>query len=184
MNKFILAVIGLPGAGKTEAINFFIEKLNCPKIYFGDVTFDELKNQGLEVNEANERKIGEGLREQHGMAAYAVKILPKIKAALKNNDIVLVESLYGWEEFLILKKEFGDDLKLVAVYASPQTRHNRLKNRSDRPLTATEAQSRDYSQIENLHQGGPIALADFTVINEQTIKELHHQLNEILKNIL
>ena len=44
MNKIILAIVGLPGAGKTEVTEYLIKETNWPKIYFGDVTFDEMKN--------------------------------------------------------------------------------------------------------------------------------------------
>lgn len=45
-NKIILAIVGLPGSGKTEAIEYLKEKLGWPKIYFGDVTFDRMKERG------------------------------------------------------------------------------------------------------------------------------------------
>ncbi|MEK7068132.1 MAG: AAA family ATPase [Patescibacteria group bacterium] len=183
MSKLILAVVGLPGSGKTETINYLRQKLNCPKVYFGDVVMDELKNQGLEVNEVNERKIREGLREKYGMAAMAIKSLPKIKEILATSDHVLVESLYSWEEYLILQEEFGDNFKILAVYSSPATRYARLQHRPTRPLTAAEARSRDYSQIANLHQAGPIAIADYTVINEGAMKELYEQIEKIVNKL-
>jgi len=183
MSKLILAVIGLPGSGKTEVINHLMQKLNCPKIYFGQVVMDELKSKGMDVNEANERKTREELRAQYGMAAMAVKSLPKIKTVLENNSVALIESLYSWEEYLTLKQEFGDNFKILAVYASPATRYTRLKQRPVRPLTEEEARSRDYSQIENLHQAGPIAMADFTVINEGAMEGLHSQIDEIMTKL-
>ncbi len=182
-NKLILAIIGLPGCGKTEAINYLMEKLDCPKVYFGNVVMDEVKKRGLEINEANERKIREELRAEFGMPAMAIKSLPKIKEQLENKDIVLVESLYSWEEYLTLKQEFGNELKLLTIYTSPTTRYARLKNRPDRPLTTEEATSRDHAQIENLHQAGPIAMADFTVNNEENIEELKQQIDNIIKTL-
>ena len=55
MNKIIIAIIGLPGCGKTEVINYLMDKLKCPKVYFGDVVFDVMKEKNLEINEINER---------------------------------------------------------------------------------------------------------------------------------
>ncbi|PIT94209.1 dephospho-CoA kinase [Candidatus Falkowbacteria bacterium CG10_big_fil_rev_8_21_14_0_10_43_11] len=181
--KLILAVVGLPGSGKTEVINHLTQKLNCPKVYFGQVVMDELENQGLEVNEANERKIREELRATYGMAAMAIKSLPKIKKILAANNVALVESLYSWEEYLTLKKEFGDGFKTLSVYASPATRYARLQKRPVRPLTEEEARSRDYSQIANLHQAGPIAMADFTVINEGTMERLREQIDGAINKL-
>ncbi len=182
--KLILAIVGLPGCGKTEAINYLMEKLSCPKVYFGDVVMDQLQAQGLEINEANERKVREELRAKYGMTAMAVKSLPKIEEQLQKQDTVLVESLYSWEEYLTLKEKFADTLKIIAIYSSPQTRIKRLENRPQRPLTAMEVESRDKSQIENLHQAGPIAVADYTIINEGAIQELHEQIDKTVNTII
>jgi len=181
-NKIILAVVGLPGSGKTEAIEYLISKIKWPKVYFGDVTFDEMKRIGLEINEANERKTREGIREKLGMGAYAIMSLPKIKELFKDGN-VLIESLYSWEEYLEMKKEFGDSFKVLSITVSPETRISRLSNRAIRPLTREEVISRDYAQIENLHQAGPIARADWTIVNEGTKEELQNQIDEIIKKI-
>ena len=182
MNKTILAVVGLAGAGKTEVTQYLIKKTGWPKVYFGQPTFDELKKRGLEVNEANERKVREELRAQHGMAAFAVLSLPKIREAYQSSHVI-IESLYSWEEYLTVKQEFGDSFKVLAIFSSFATRAQRLAARPVRPLTVQDLQSRDYSQIENLHQAGPIARADFTIVNEGSREGLCRKIDEILKLI-
>jgi len=182
-NKIILAVVGLPGAGKTEAIEYLMKKTGWPKVYFGDVTFDEMKRVGLEINEANERITRERIRSELGMGCYAILSIPKIKEFLKNSEVVLVESLYSWEEYLEMKKEFGDDFKTLAVFASPETRINRMTNRPVRPLNREDVISRDYAQIANLHQAGPIARADFMIVNESSKEDFYHQIDEIIKKL-
>lgn len=181
MKRKIVAVLGLPGSGKSEAINYLLKKLNWPKVYFGEVTFDELKKRGLEVNEINERKVREELRAQFGQDYYAKKVIEKIEKILSGN--ILVESLYSWVEYLEFKKKFGDNFVAVVVYASPKIRYARLANRPTRPLTSTEAQSRDYSQIEKLFQAGPIVMAEYTLINEGSLKDLYQQIEKIIKKL-
>lgn len=182
--KTILAVVGLPGAGKTQVIEYLINKTNWPKVYFGDVTFDEMKKTNLELNEANERRTRERLRTEYGIGCYAVLSIPKIKKFIEEGESsVLVESLYGWEEYLEMIKEFGNDFKVLAILASPEIRIKRMANRPVRPLSREELVSRDYSQIENLHQAGPIARADFFVVNEGTKEELHKRIDKVLEKI-
>lgn len=178
----IIAILGLPGSGKTEAINYLIKKFNWPKVYFGDVTFDEMKRRGLEINEKNEREVREGLRAQFGQVIYARRVIEKIKN-LPDEVNVLVESLYSWPEYLEFKKEFGDSFITIAVYASPKIRYERLGKRSVRPLTPQECQSRDYAQIENLTQAGAIAMTDYTAINEQSTENLYSQIDKIIEKI-
>jgi len=181
-NKMILAIVGLPGSGKSESWTYLKEKLGWPKIYFGDVTFDTMKKKGIEINEANERKTRESIRRELGMGAYAVLNIPKIKELFKDGSL-FIESLYSWEEYIEVKNTFGDSFKVLAIYASPETRINRLKNRPVRPLTEEELISRDYSQIENLHQAGPIARADWTVVNEGSKEDLEKELDKVIFQI-
>lgn len=180
--KIILAVVGLPGSGKTETTEYLIEKTGWPKIYFGQVVLDEIKKRGLDVNEKNEKRVREDLRKMYGMAAMAVVNIEKMKNLFKESNLI-VESLYSWEEYLEVIKEFGNDFKVLAVFASPEVRIKRLSTRIVRPFNREEVISRDYSQIENLHQGGPIARADFTIVNNGTIEELHKEIDKILKEI-
>lgn len=181
-NRKVIAILGLPGSGKTETIEYLIKKTGWPKIYFGDVTFDELKRRSWKVNEKNEKRVREELRAKYGQACYAREVIRKIKKLPKNKNI-LVESLYSWVEYLEFKKNFGDDFISIGVYASPRTRYQRLAKRPVRPLRTDEAQSRDYAQIENLSQAGPIAMADYTVINERKMKDLYNQLDQIIKHL-
>jgi len=179
MQRKIIAVVGLPGSGKTEVIEYLMQKHKWPKVYFGDVTFDEMKARGLEVNEKNERIVREDLRVKFGRLHYASKVVEKIEN-IKENTNILVESLYDWKEYLFFKEKFGDDFVTIAVYTSPKTRYSRLANRPVRPLTFEEAQSRDYAQIENLFQAGPIAMADYTANNEGSKDNLYQQVDEII----
>lgn len=180
MSRKIIAILGLPGSGKTEVINHLMAKCNWPKVYFGEVTFDELKKRGLEINEKNERLVREDLRGKYGRLHYANKVIEKIEAIDENTN-VLVESLYDWKEYLCFKEKFGKDFITIAVYASPKTRYARLNKRKERPLTPEEAQGRDYAQIENIFQAGPIAMADYTVDNNGDFSQLYNQVDEIIE---
>jgi dephospho-CoA kinase len=174
----VVAVVGMAGSGKSEVARVF-EKHGFARVRFGDVTDEEIKKRGLEINEASERFCRELLRTEQGMAAYAKLNQPRIDAALKNNDVV-ADGLYSWEEYLSFQAYYGLRFYILAVYSSPRTRYARLASRGRRPLTAEEAASRDKSEIENLNKGGPIAAADFTIINESSVEELRKQAETIL----
>ncbi len=177
MNK-IIAVIGMCGSGKSEAVKFFVEH-GYKRVYFGEVVMNEMKRLGLEVNEHNERQTRESLRKEFGMGAMAVKSLPEIESRLKEGNVV-IESLYSWEEFKIIKEKFGEAFSLLAIYTTKELRYERLSKRPVRPLTKDESQSRDISELEKLDKGGPIAFADHTVLNDGSYEELNRQLNNYL----
>jgi len=182
MGKLILAIVGLPGSGKTEATEYIKNKTGWPNVYFGQPTIDEVHKRGQELTEENEKKAREDLREQYGMAAMAILSLAKIKEVFQSSN-VLLESMYSWEEYLLLKKEFGNSFKVLAVYASFESRSKRMSSRADRPLTKQQLLSRDAAQIENLHQAGPIAVADWTIVNEGSLEELFGNLDKIVKEL-
>jgi dephospho-CoA kinase len=174
----VVAIVGMAGAGKSEVARVF-EEHGFKKVRFGDITDEELKNKGLEPNEENERYIRQQLREKHGMAAYAKLNLPRIDSSLKSSNVV-VDGLYSWEEYILLKECYGRGFITVAVWALPATRHARLVHRAERPLTLEEAASRDKSEIENSNKGGPIAMADFTIVNEASLEELEKETGRVL----
>jgi len=139
-----------------------------------------LKRRGLEINEKNERLVREELRAQFGQLIYAQLVIEKIKS-LPYEENVLVESLYSWPEYLEFKKEFAENFITIATYASPKVRYARLGTRPVRPLTIEECQSREWAQIENLSQAGPIAMANYTVDNNSQMEKLWPQIDEIIK---
>lgn len=177
----LVALVGMTGAGKSEVSGLLKRKGFIP-IRFGDATDEEIKKRGLKLNEANERLVREELREKYGMAAYAVINLPRIDKALKKGDVA-IDGLYSWEEYNTLKDKYGEELIILAVWASPQTRYKRLALRSRRPLNTTEAAGRDKSEIENLNKGGPIALADYTINNQGSLEKLTEQVDEFLARL-
>ena len=177
----VVSIVGMSGSGKSEVARLFGEK-GFITVRFGDITDEEVKKRGLELNEENERQVREELREKQGMAAYAKLNLPRIDDALKKANVV-VDGLYSWEEYVYLKDYYGDKFSVVAVWTSPKTRYARLGKRRVRPLTVTEAAGRDYAEIENMNKGGPIAMADFTINNESSWSDLKEQVTEVINKL-
>jgi len=177
----VVSVVGMPGAGKSEVARVFANN-GFARIRFGDVTDEEIRGRGLELNEKNERFIRELLRKEQGMATYAKLNLAKIDSARKERHVV-IDGLYSWEEYTFLKSYYREDFYVVAVWASPETRYARLSRRPERRLSMEEAVGRDRAEIERVNKGGPIAMADFTVINESSLADLEKQTNAVLARV-
>ena len=177
-----IAIVGLPGSGKTAAADFF-HSHDFTILRFGDATDIGLKELGLPLTEANERKYREDIRSALGMAAMAIKIEPRIIAAEKDNTHIALDGMRSFEEYVYLKEKFPA-LIVLSVYASPKIRYSRLAKRKIRPLTEEESKTRDYAEIENLNSGGPIALADYVVKNEGTPEALNEELSGFLKTLI
>lgn len=177
MNR-VVAVVGMCGSGKSVATDLFVAN-NWEKVYFGGVTLDTLKERDMEITPDNERMIREELREKYGQAAYAVKLLPKIKELLLAGNVV-ADGLYSWSEYKYLQENLEGALTILCIISDRKSRYGRLENRPVRPLSAGEATGRDIAEIENLEKGGPIAIADHYIVNNGTKEDLERQVMEYI----
>lgn len=178
-NKLVVGIVGMPGSGKSVLAEMF-SGAGWGKVYFGSVTLKELDRQQLPYNEANEKMVREGLRAEMGQDAYAKYLLPEI-VELAQDQPVIIDGLYSWSEYLYLKNNLKDRLKILAVVTNSQNRYDRLKFREKRPLTQEQAISRDHAEIEKLSKGGPIAIADYYITNNGTLDEFQDKFQEFLK---
>lgn len=177
--KKIIAIVGMCGAGKSVVCEH-LENLGYKKVYFGGVTMEKLKEEGLEVNPENEKMMRETLRRELGMGAFAKILLPKIEELASQNNVVL-DGLYSWDELKILQEKF--DIITIAIIVDKNTRYKRLNIREIRSLTNEEAFNRDISEIENISKAGPIAFADYYIDNNGTIENTKLRVDEILDNL-
>lgn len=176
----IIVFVGMPGSGKSLAVDYMVSK-GMPSVYFGGITVDEVKARGLEVNEVNERMVREDLRTTEGLGVMASRIIDKIEAlAAQGHKHVVADGLYSWTEYKIFKEKYGDNALIIAIVAPRELRHQRLANRPVRPLTDQEVTDREYAEIENIEKGGPIANADYTIVNDTTPEELLSNIEKIL----
>jgi len=187
VNKFV-AIVGMSGAGKSIVADEFIKK-GYLFFRFGQITMDILKERGLEVTESNERAIRESVRAEHGMGAFATMNIPKIDALLKRGNVV-GDGLYSWSEYKILREKYSSQLIVLAVFAPPKLRYERLEKRSlektdaavrNRKISREDAIKRDFAEIENIEKGGPIAMSDYTLLNTGTTSDLIAEINCLTK---
>ena len=179
--KKIIAIVGMCGSGKSVASDY-LESIGFKKVYFGGVTMEKLKEANLDINPENEKYMREKLRKEYGMAAYATILLPRIIEYSKTDDVVL-DGLYSWDEYVVLKQKLGDRLSMVAIVTDKYLRYSRLEKREIRPLTNEEALKRDIAEIENLAKGGPIAIADYFILNNYDKETYIENLKNILDRI-
>lgn len=179
MNRLI-AIVGMCGSGKSVATEYFKNK-DYEVIYFGGVTMKKLKEENLEVTPENEKMMREGLRKEYGMGAYAKVLLEDIKDNLKTKNVVL-DGVYSWSEIEILKEEFPN-LIVISIIVDKNIRYERLNVREIRPLSNEEAMNRDLAEIKNIEKGGPIAYADYFILNNGSLEDYNKNLDDICKKI-
>src|SRR5688572_17349153 len=160
-----LALVGMAGSGKTLCAKH-LEAKGFYQFRFGGIVTGEVERRGWEINPENERIVREEFRANEGMDVMAKRALPHLREGLKSHEVIIIDGLYSFSEYKRLHSESGMNMLVVAIVASRSLRYHRLATRPVRPLTHAEAEQRDIQEIEMLEKGGPIAIADYTLVND------------------
>lgn len=179
----LIAVVGMSGTGKS-VVTEYLENLGWSKLYFGGITYKLMEEAGIERSSDGkvEKEFREKLRQEHGPECYAKFLEPDIRKELESGHDVVLDGLYSWYEYTYLIERFPE-LKLICVVTDKEIRYQRVSERPDRPFDRDSIVYRDLSEIENLYKGGPIAYADYYILNNGTKEESIKRLEEILKEV-
>ena len=184
-NIKIIAVVGMSGSGKSVVVDYLTEK-GSPKVYFGGMIYKEMKRRGIEITAdgESEKRFREMIRETEGKDWVVKQVIEEAKNLINaGQKRIVLDGLYSWTEYKILKKEFPGQLTVLAVVVPKALRHFRVGKRPERPFNTKEIQERDRSEVENLEKGGPIAMADYYVLNDESVAKLHDDVDVILDRI-
>lgn len=179
--KAIIALVGMPGSGKTDAANY-LKKKGIPVITFGKIVNDYIENNNLPHDEKNHQQVRMALRKKYGQEAMAVLNADKITKALKKNLIMVIDGMRSWEEYEFIKKHFPRiKVFIVALYADKEMRYQRISKRKHR--SKLYGQLRDVNELISTHMGTTIAYADYLIKNNFSVEEFHDKIEEVYRTI-
>lgn len=181
-NVKIVAFVGLAGSGKSSAVEYLTAK-NIPKIYFGGIIYKAMEEAGIDITWESQKKFREEIREKEGKDFVVKRVIQSAHNLIDaGQHRIVLDGLYSWSEYRILKREFPGAIEVIAIVTPKHERKARMAKRPERPMTSKEVDERDWSEIENLEKGGPIAIADYFIHNDRDINWLHEQLDTILRH--
>ena len=178
----IIAFAGMPFSGKSEAVKI-AKEMNIPVVRMGDMVWEEVKRQGLEINDENVGRVANMMRKSHGMDIWAKRTVDKI-LKLKNTNKLVIDGVRNFEEINFFQKMLGASFVVVAVQVSDETRYKRAMNRGreDDSMDIELIKERDRRErgwgLDNV-----IASADIVVSNEAGIGKFRNEIKEILSKI-
>lgn len=177
----IVAFVGLAGSGKSVAVEHLTSH-GVPKVYFGGIIYKAMEEAGIEITWESQQVFREEIREKEGKDFVVKRVVKEVRDLIgAGQHRIVLDGLYTWSEYKILKHEFPGEMTVIAVVTPKHLRKARLAKRPERPMSGRQVDERDWSEIENLEKGGPIAIADYFVHNDRDVAWLHTQLDEVLK---
>jgi dephospho-CoA kinase len=175
----IVAVSGLCGVGKSTAVSYLAQVTRGEVVYFGTTVLRVVRDRGLPETSASEQIVRLELRDQHGPAYLAMLEAERMRAILAEGRHVLVDAVYGGEEFDYLSR-LAAGFFLIGIEASFGARLARLGVRAVRPMTEPELRERDAVDLIRLKTDNVLAKAGIRIDNEGSMAEFEDALSRAL----
>ncbi len=179
-DKLVVGLAGMPGSGKSLVVEV-ARQLGYDVVTMGDVVREETLKRYSELTPQNVGKTMLELRAENGNYVIAQKCVPKIEQ--QKSGKVMVDGLRSLFEADIFHKNFAN-FTLLAVYASPQSRFNRLvsRHRSDDPPNWQVFYERDMREL-GVGLGNVIAMAEKILVNDGSIEQFKAQAKDSLNQV-
>lgn len=179
-NKIIIGFTGLLASGKGTATKYMEERYRAGQYRFSSILRDICRRVHLEQTRDNLIKMSECLRASFGENLLAKSIAKD--AENDDNPIVVVDGIRRLADIVYLEK--SPYFILVEIFADPEIRYKRLILREENPDDKTKT----YEQFLADHERSTeksilevIPLAKERINNNGSIKDLHRQIDELIK---
>ncbi|MGD0249288.1 MAG: AAA family ATPase [Thermoplasmata archaeon] len=174
----LIVTVGMPGSGKDELLGV-ARSMGLATLKMGDLVREETRRRGLQQSNANVARIASEERDKHGLGIWAQRALPKL-----TETRMLVDGCRSDSEVTVFRHNFGD-LYVLGIFASPETRHERMstRGRPDDGVGLQEFYDRDRRELK-WGIGNAFALADGMLLNEGTLDQFRREARTTLERIL
>lgn len=182
--SYLIAAVGLSGAGKTTALQRLAGLCGGKYVYLGQTVLDLVRARELPSNRESERIVRLALREKHGLGALVTLNADNIAGCLASGHPVLLDAIFNMEEFEAVRSLVPPGaVYLVNITAPFDIRRERLALRPDRSFTESELRARDKTELEILGIGKVQAVASHILINDHSVEVFHQNLSDFLATI-
>ena len=175
----ILAIVGLPGSGKTTAIEAIMD-LGIV-VTMGDIVRGEAKKKNIEPSGINLGKIAQRLRRDEGSGIIAKKCVELI--IKKTDEIIFIDGIRSLSEVNIFRKFWK--FPIIAIIVDEKKRLRRLfkRLRSDDPKNLEELKERDKRELK-FGLDKVLKAADYKIKNNTTIDDLKKKTRAVVLKII
>ena len=175
----ILAFVGMPASGKSEASSVLRDH-GIMVINMGDVIREEVLRRGLEPSDVNTGGVGTDLREKEGKDAVARRCIPKIRDS--GEEFIAIDGVRSVAEVKCFKEAFGEDFTLVSIDSPLKIRFERVlaRKRNDDMQDIDALKARDEREL-GWGMGEAMAIADVVVTNNDTLEDFKKKITALVE---
>ena len=180
MTGRVLVLCGPPGSGKSVVARKASER-GMSVLSLGDIVRSEMASKGLPETPANVGKTALSMREEHGEEIVVDRLISSLMSTLEESD-VLIDGMRQPEEMDRLR-EHVDDVTVVAVSATPQSRSEWLEGRG----RGEDGGGTEFAEREEREWGWGLEMlmeqAHAIILNEGSLEELEERSDMILETL-
>ena len=180
MTGRVLVLCGPPGSGKSVVARKASER-GTSVLSLGDIVRSEMASKGLPETPANVGKTALSMREEHGEEIVVDRLISSLMSTLEESD-VLIDGMRQPEEMDRLREHI-DDVTVVAVSATPQSRSEWLEGRG----RGEDGGGTEFAEREEREWGWGLEMlmeqAHAIILNEGSLEELEERSDMILETL-
>ena len=172
----LIITTGMPGAGKEEFL-LAASDSGIPFLRMGDIVREFHAKRSDEDKDLSVGQLANLDRQRYGFDIWAKRAMEKMYG-----DIFMIDGCRSMDEVRAYRN-ITDDVNIVAIYASPKTRYDRLvkRGRDDAPKNIEEFQARDTREL-GWGLGETMALADYMIINESSLEDFKRDVKKLMED--
>lgn len=182
----ILGITGTLGAGKGAMVEYLKERYGFAHYSARDFLIQEIEKRGLPVNRDSMVLVGNDLRATYHPGFIAEELA---KEAVRENHNAVIESIRTLGEIAVLKQQ--PNFYLLAIDADQLLRFERIKSRASATddvsfdkFKADEEREMFTTDPNKQNLTACLAVADFRVMNNGNLADLHRELDIIITQII
>lgn len=163
----VIAIMGIPGSGKTEVIQYLLAVYRLPMFSFKAVLEEEIRRNKVPLGYMGSREIRKRLEGELGEEYFPKRIIELIDTDITHEN-ALVEGLdlEGRVDVEVLTRRFGPNLHTITIHT---------------PITNVFREFlHDAKQVMQLEEGGPLAASNHLVVNDGDLTKMMNILDAIM----
>lgn len=172
----LIITTGMPGAGKEEFL-LAASDSGIPFLRMGDIVREFHAKRDEKDKDLSVGQLANLDRQRYGFDIWAKRAMEKM-----SGDIFMIDGCRSMDEVRAYRN-LSDDVNIVAIFASPKTRYDRLvkRAREDAPKNIDEFNERDNREL-GWGLGETMALADRMIINESSLDDFKKAVKELMED--